>query len=228
MALTEMLIMSSTITTFRDVVTSPVIAFILLALFFIGIVLQVFSTNINLFGVVAFTSIIIFYAGHLLTDGHNISGLFLFGLGALLIMLEFFILGTFLGVLGMFMILISILLVSGNILLYSIFLLFILIIAIILWVILVKKNNKRRLPFFSRLILSDSTDKESGYTSFDDRSELLGKIAKTITPLRPSGTIRLDDRRIDAVAEGSYIAGNVEVKIIFVEGTRIVVRPVEE
>lgn len=227
MALTEMLIISSIVTTFRDVVTSPVIAFILLALFFIGIVIQIFSTNINIFGVMAFVSIILFYAGHLLTDGHNISGLLLFAIGALFIILEFFILGTFLGVLGSIMILISILLVSGNILLYSIFLLLVLIIAIILWVILVK-NKKRRLPFFKRLILSDATDKESGYTSFDDRSDLVGQTAQTITPLRPSGTIRLGDRRIDAVAEGSYIQENVEVKIIFVEGTRIVVRPVEE
>lgn len=227
MALTEMLIMSSVITTFRDVVTSPVIAFILLALFFIGIVLQIFSTNINIFGVISFISIILFYAGHLLTDGHNVAGLILFGVGALFIVLEFFILGTFLGVLGAFMVLISILLVSGNILLYSVFLLFVLIIAMILWVILVK-NNKKRIPFLKRLILSDATDKESGYTSFDDRSDLLGQTAETVTPLRPSGTIRLGDRRIDAVAEGSYIPGNVEVKIIFVEGTRIVVRPVEE
>lgn len=227
MALTEMLIISSIVTTFRDVVTSPVIAFILLALFFIGIVIQIFSTNINIFGVMAFVSIIIFYAGHLLTDGHNIIGLILFAIGALFIILEFFILGTFLGALGAIMILISILLVSGNVLLYSIFLLLVLIIAIILWVILVK-NKKRRLPFFKRLILSDATDKESGYTSFDDRSDLVGQTAQTITPLRPSGTIRLGDRRIDAVAEGSYIQENVEVKIIFVEGTRIVVRPVEE
>ena len=72
-----------------------------------------------------------------------------------------------------------------------------------------------------------ATDSESGYTSFDDRSHLVGKVGVTTTPLRPSGTVIIDDERIDAVAEGSFIPGQVEVKVILVEGTRIVVRPIK-
>ena len=189
--------MNDILNIYIDLVTSPVVAFLLLSIFFLGIVYQLFSEKINIIGVLSILSIFIFFSGHLFTS----SGVLLFGA--------------------------SILTVSGNVFLYSIFLAVIFIMVIIEWVIFVK-HKKRKIPFLNRLILNDATDKESGYTSFDDRSYLVGEIAETHTVLRPSGTIRLGDERIDAVAEGSYIPSDVKVKIIFVEGTRVVVRPVED
>lgn len=210
-----------------DVVTSPVVAFLLLSIFFLGLVYQLFSQRVNIIGILAVLSIFIFFSGHLLTGGGNMLTLILILLSGFLILIEFFVIGTLLGLIGILVFGVSILTVSGNAVLYSIFLAVILIMVIIEWVIFVK-HKKRKIPFLNRLILNDATDKESGYTSFDDRSHLVGEIAVTHTVLRPSGTIRLGDERIDAVAEGSYIPSDVKVKIIFVEGTRIVVRPTED
>lgn len=210
-----------------DVVTSPVVAFLLLSIFFLGVVYQLFSQRVNIIGILAVLSIFIFFSGHLLTGGGNMLTLILILLSGFLILIEFFVIGTLLGLIGIIVFGVSILTVSGNAVLYSIFLAVILIMVIIEWVIFVK-HKKRKIPFLNRLILNDATDKESGYTSFDDRSHLVGEIAVTHTVLRPSGTIRLGDERIDAVAEGSYIPSDVKVKIIFVEGTRIVVRPTED
>lgn len=210
-----------------DVVTSPVVAFLLLSIFFLGVVYQLFSQRVNIIGILAVLSIFIFFSGHLLTGGGNMLTLILILLSGFLILIEFFVIGTLLGLIGILVFGVSILTVSGNAVLYSIFLAVILIMVIIEWVIFVK-HKKRKIPFLNRLILNDATDKESGYTSFDDRSHLVGEIAVTHTVLRPSGTIRLGDERIDAVAEGSYIPSDVKVKIIFVEGTRIVVRPTED
>lgn len=210
-----------------DIVTNPVVAFLLLSIFFLGVVYQLFSEKINIVGILSILSIFIFFSGHLLTGSGNLLTLLLILLSGLLILLEFFVIGTLLGIIGVILFGVSILSVSGNVFLYSIFLAVILIMVIIEWVIFVK-YKKRKIPFLNRLILSDATDKESGYTSFDDRSHLVGEIAETHTVLRPSGTIRLGDERIDAVAEGSYIPSDVKVKIIFVEGTRVVVRPVED
>lgn len=210
-----------------DVVTSPVVAFLLLSIFFLGVVYQLFSQRVNIIGILAVLSIFIFFSGHLLTGGGNMLTLILILLSGFLILIEFFVIGTLLGLIGIIVFVASILTVSGNAVLYSIFLAVILIMVIIEWVIFVK-HKKRKIPFLNRLILNDATDKESGYTSFDDRSHLVGEIAVTHTVLRPSGTIRLGDERIDAVAEGSYIPSDVKVKIIFVEGTRIVVRPTED
>lgn len=227
MAVTGTFLMGSVLYTFRDVVTMPIIAFILLLVFFLGVIYQLFSEEINIIGVLAFASIIIFYSGHLLIGDYNGVSLVLFVTGIALIIIEFFVIGAILGIMGGLLLLLSILLVSDNMAVFGLYLMAIIFLALIEWVIFVK-FKKRKIPILSRLILNDSTDAESGYTSFDDRSYLLGQTAKTATPLRPSGTIRLEDARIDAVAEGSYIAGNVEVKIIHVEGTRVVVRPKED
>lgn len=210
-----------------DIVTSPVVAFLLLSIFFLGVVYQLFSEKVNIIGILAVLAIFIFFSGHLLTGSGNMLTLLLILLSGFLILIEFFVIGTLLGIVGVLIFGVSIITVSGNALLYSIFLAVILVMVIIEWVIFVK-HKKRKIPFLNRLILSDATDKESGYTSFDDRSHLVGEFAVTHTVLRPSGTIRLGDERIDAVAEGSYIPSDVKVKIIFVEGTRVVVRPTED
>ena len=210
-----------------DITTSPIIAFLLLALFFLGVIYQLFSERINIVGVLSIISIFVFFTGHFLTSSGNYTALILILLSAFLILVEFFVIGMILGVLGVILFAVSILIVSEDPGLYAIFLAVILILAVVEWVIFVK-HKKRKIPFLNKLILNDATDKESGYTSFDDRSHLVGKEAITHTVLRPSGTIRLGDERIDAVAEGSYIGSGVKVKIIYVEGTRVVVRPIEE
>lgn len=216
------------IDSFTSVVTTPGVAFILLLAFFMGLILQLFSDNINMYGLLAGAAILIFYGGHLLVADNSLLALVLFIIAAFLMVVEFFVIGTFLGIVGLLILLISIITVSNNVALYSIFLLIIFIISSISLVILMKKNRSRRIPILNRLILTDNTDAESGYSSFDDRSHLVGEEAVTMTPLRPSGIIKLNDERIDAVAEGSFIGANMPVRIIFVEGTRIVVREIKE
>lgn len=216
------------IDSFANLVTAPVIAFTLLLIFFIGLLLQIFSKKINVYGMLSVAAIIIFYAGHLLVSENSLISLTLFIIAVFLIVIEIFVIGTLLGLVGLVILIISIVTVANNTALYGIFLIIIFIISLISLVILMKKNKGRKIPILSKLILTDNTDAESGYSSFDDRSHLVGEEAVTLTPLRPSGIIKYNDKRIDAVAEGSFIAGDVRVKIIFVEGTRIVVREIKE
>lgn len=220
-------LLSSVLADFRDVVTMPWVAFILLAVFFLGVIYQLFSENVNFTGVMAVLSIIVFYSGHLLISDYSGLSLALFIIGTIFIIVEFFVIGAIMGIIGGIMLLISILLVSNNVALFSLFMLAIVILAIIEWVILVK-FKKSKIPFLNKFILTDATDTESGYTSFDDRSYLVGEQADAETALRPAGIIRHGDERIDAVAEGAFIESGRKVKIIHVEGTRVVVRPVED
>ena len=93
------------------------------------------------------------------------------------------------------------------------------------------RNFSRLLPsfyshFFKKFILTDSTNKESGYVSNETREDLVGQIAVTATALRPSGTIVFGDERIDVVSEGAFIDKDEQVKIVKAEGSRIVVRKV--
>lgn len=46
--------------------------------------------------------------------------------------------------------------------------------------------------------------------------------------LRPSGTVQIGDRRIDVITEGEFIPKGTKVKVIKVEGFRIVVARVDD
>ena len=52
---------------------------------------------------------------------------------------------------------------------------------------------------------------------------LLGKTGVSCTMLRPSGLATIDDERIDVVTEGEVIQKDQPIKVIEIEGNRIVV-----
>lgn len=56
-------------------------------------------------------------------------------------------------------------------------------------------------------------------------ASLIGRIARTATPLRPVGVIRIDGTRMDALAESGVIDADREVEIIEVLDNQIKVRP---
>lgn len=60
-----------------------------------------------------------------------------------------------------------------------------------------------------------------------ERPELLDRTGTALTTLRPSGTASIDGQRIDVVADGAMIERGAAVKVIAVEGARVVVRAIE-
>ncbi len=83
-------------------------------------------------------------------------------------------------------------------------------------------------PLFGRLVLTRSTDKESGYTSYSSRDDLLGKEGIALTTLRLSGTVKIGDRRVDVVSDGEYIAKGSRVKVISTEAGQVIVTRLED
>jgi membrane-bound serine protease (ClpP class) len=57
-----------------------------------------------------------------------------------------------------------------------------------------------------------------------DRPELLNGTGVALTSLRPSGTATINGQRVDVVAETGFIEPGTHVKVVAVEGARIVVR----
>ena len=53
-----------------------------------------------------------------------------------------------------------------------------------------------------------------------------GKEGFSITPLRPSGTAIFDENKFDVVTEGEYIPASKYIKVIKIEGRRIIVREI--
>ena len=59
-------------------------------------------------------------------------------------------------------------------------------------------------------------------------AQLLGQVGEVLTPLRPVGTCRFDDRRVECVAESGYVDKGRTVRVIRVEGTQLTVRTADE
>ena len=58
--------------------------------------------------------------------------------------------------------------------------------------------------------------------------ELVGSAGRTLTQLRPAGLAEIGDKRLDVVADNELIAGGVAVRVVEVEGNRVVVEAMEE
>ncbi len=61
----------------------------------------------------------------------------------------------------------------------------------------------------------------------DTLAELLGRVGRVITPLRPVGMCDFDGTRVECVSESGYVAKGQAVKVIRVEGTQLTVRVVD-
>lgn len=208
-------------------VTNPIIVPILLSIASLGLVVELYSPGFGVAGTMGLTAIGLFFFGHMVAGLAGYESIILFVIGVGFIIAELFLPGAIAGIIGAALIIGSILLAGGNVVHMGIAVLIALIVAILGMVILMKFFGKN-LKVFNKIILKDATDTEHGYVSNVNRYELLGRMAVSMTPLRPSGTIMLDGERIDAVTEGGYVDANKVVKIIKVEGSRTVVREVKE
>jgi membrane-bound serine protease (ClpP class) len=64
-------------------------------------------------------------------------------------------------------------------------------------------------------------------TSTPKHSELMDATGVTLTPLRPSGTARILEKRYDVLAEGKMVESGQEVKVVKIENDHIIVREIQ-
>jgi membrane-bound serine protease (ClpP class) len=205
--------------------THPVVIPILMTIGSLGLVLELYSPGFGLPGLAGLTSLLLFFYGHLVAGLAGFETLILFALGIGLILLEFFVPGGIAGAIGFLAIIASFFIASDNVVHMGISLLIALTASVLLSILMIRVFGKR-MKLFKRIILTDSTSTEKGYVSNKNRLELIGVEGITLTPLRPSGTILIEDERIDVVSEGAFIPKGKKVRIIKTEGSRIVVREV--
>lgn len=208
-------------------ITHPIVVPILLSIASLGLILELYSPGFGVAGTMGLTSLVLFFFGHLVAGLAGYETIIIFVIGVILIIGEFFLPGGISGILGAAAIIVSIVLAGGDMEQMIIAVIIALTVAIVGMVIIMKFFGKE-LKMLNKIILSDATTTEKGYVSNKNRVELVGKSAVTMTPLRPAGTIRIDNERIDAVSDGSFIGKDKHVKIIKVEGSRIVVREAVE
>lgn len=81
-------------------------------------------------------------------------------------------------------------------------------------------------PIGRRVILSGPvTVGNAGAVPADKLQALLGASGVTVTDLRPVGTARLGEERIDVETEADWIDAGTPITVVRIDGMRIVVRP---
>ncbi|MDF1508309.1 nodulation protein NfeD [Robertmurraya sp. DFI.2.37] len=206
-------------------ITNPIVIPILLSVGSLGLVLELYSPGFGIPGFMGISALLLFFYGHLVAGLAGYETLILFVLGVALIILELFLPGGVAGIIGFISILASLFLATDNVVYMGISLLIAIGVSILASILMIKVFGKK-MKIFRKIVLRDSTNTESGYVSNKTRTELIGLVGQTLTALRPSGTVLVEDERLDVVSEGSYIEKNKMVKIVKVEGARIVVREI--
>ncbi len=207
-------------------ITEPTISQLLLTIGFLGLIFEVTSVGWGVPGTAGILALTLFFGGRLVTGLAGLEVVILFIVGLVLLFSEIFITPGFgvLGGLGIISLFGSIILAYGDTItaLYSILIaFFISLLAISLfW------NRFTRSGAWRRLVLQTREDKHLGYQGVGAYKELIDKQGVTLTPLRPAGTMELDHKRYDVVSEGGFMDKNAVVKVVTVEGNRIVVREV--
>ncbi|WP_087971690.1 NfeD family protein [Oceanobacillus rekensis] len=88
------------------------------------------------------------------------------------------------------------------------------------------KVFKKR-EMWTKLALKDQLTKEAGYNSMNMDYELLvGQEGITLNDLRPVGTIKIKNKDYSAVSDGQWLEKGSKVKVVQVDGTKILVEKV--
>lgn len=151
----------------------------------------------------------------------------LFIVGVALIFAEFFVPGAVLGILGGLLVIGSVALGWYRFPEYGVLILAgefgAVVVAIALGLYVMFKT-----PMGGAVVLSAKQDVTEGYANYAQEGSLVGQLAQVHSALRPSGSIMLGSKRIDAVSNGTFIDSGKTVRIVEVEGHRVVCEEVAD
>ncbi|MFO7942183.1 MAG: NfeD family protein [Bacillota bacterium] len=208
---------------FAQYVTDPYIAPLILAVGFVGVLVEMFVPGFGFPGGLGLLAFATYFVGHIAAGyaGMSIALLFVAGIG--LLVAEVFVPGFgVVGIGGILAMLASIYLASPTPAAATWSILAAILAVIITAVVLVKMGT--RLTLWRRLLLDMEETQDRGYVAQSDLRALEGREGVAVTSLRPAGTIEVDGERIDVVTFGEYIPKDTAVEVVRVEGRRVIVR----
>ncbi len=202
---------------------NPMVATAILSLAFLFLFVEILTAGFGVAGLLSILCFGLYFGGHLFSGVSGWPAVFLFLFGVVLILVEAFMPGFgIFGIGGLVAVSASIVLSAATaveglrILIYSFFL------SAIFSYFAFRYFHRRGM--LRRFILLDQATREEGYSTGAMMGHLVDKEGITITPLRPSGIVEVEHTRYDVVSEGSFVPAGVRVKVVRVEGSRVVVR----
>ena len=145
-------------------------------------------------------------------------------LGLVLLVAELFHpgFGTF-GILGLVAFGLDILISSRTVAQGLLFTAIAALIVLIFLIIGARLIGKGKMP--KKLVLKETNGGTEGFYAMEDYTSLMGKRGSALTVLRPSGIAVIEGERVDAVTRGEFIEKDAPLRVVEVEGGRIVVAP---
>ena len=215
--------------------THPLLSPLLLTLGFLGILFELKIPGWGISGTLGLLFLALFFWGHYLVGLASWTELVIFFLGILLLLLEIFVIPGFgiTGISGIILILAGIFLslvkhplsAPKTQLVGAFYTLSFAIIITFVGLILSWKFLPHT-KLWKRIILSSTEAKKEGFQSATSQKSYLGKIGRSLTPLRPTGRAVIEQKTLDVITEGEFIDNDKTIKVIKVEGNKIIVKEV--
>ncbi|MCC5934399.1 MAG: nodulation protein NfeD [Balneolales bacterium] len=214
---------------------NPVMSSMLMLMMLGGLYFELQSPGVGFPGMMASIGAILFFAPLYIMGFAEPWEIILFFVGVLFIVVEIFILPGFgiPGIIGVTLLFFSLVVsMIGNVgfsfpeMEYMSRAIWTMAVTLILGILMLFSLGKY-LPqnrMFSKLILVESTSKEKGYTSSENKDILLGKEGVAVTALRPSGIALIDGERIDVVSQGDFVENGARVVVTNTSSSRVMVR----
>jgi membrane-bound serine protease (ClpP class) len=210
--------------------TNPQISTILFTLGFWCLVIEFIVPGFGLPGITGLLLLSCFFGGHLFAYLAGLEAILLFVTGMILIALEIFVVPGFglTGISGIVALAFSVVMTFGGF--YSAITAILSIVAYSFFIILVLYWFSPKIKAFDRFILKKSQPVDEGYVAVDPSiyTHLERCEGVTLSVCRPSGIARFGDERYDVLSDGDFIEKGERVIVRKVEGTKIVVRKIEE
>lgn len=208
-----------------DVVSIPVLQTLLLAIMFLAVLVEIKTGGMGAGVMLGLVAAAVFWGSQYVRGLVDLYQIAMFLAGILCIIIEMLMptVGLLAGV-GVAAMLYSVVLAMGGDInaMYAMLIAF--VAAIAGFSLLVKRLPSSRL--WSKVVLKDQSEAVRGYVSSPPKHDLLGKEGEVYSELRPSGAVIIDGVPVDVVSEGTFIPKGEKVRVVAVEGARVVVRKV--
>jgi len=212
--------------------THPIVSSLLISLAMIGILIEIRTPGFGFPGAIGITSLSLFLWGHWIAQLAGWEELLIAAFGVALLVIEFVVIPGFgiVGILGLIAVATGLamsMVGAGNapefITMTIIRVMLSLGVAIVVTLVLMRLSP--RLSIGRRLVLDTKLSTGTGYESAPPSDHrLLGKVGKVSTPLHPAGIADFDGERVDVISEGEAIDVDSIIKVVKVDGNRVVVR----
>ncbi|MBE3573864.1 MAG: nodulation protein NfeD [Firmicutes bacterium] len=206
--------------------TDPGVATLLLTIGFVGLAVELIVMGWGWPGMIGVTALILFFLGSYMAGFAGWESIALFVAGLILLAIEVFAIPGFgvTGVLGLAAMFTGIFLAFASARQAAVAIATAIGTTLVAGYLMFRYFG--RIKALQRLVLSTRQEHAAGYSALPDLASLEGQEGVALTILRPAGTAEIAGRRVDVLTEGDFAQAGDRIRVIRVEGNRVVVRKV--